>query len=121
MSAALKLVGEPYEACEEIDLPPPEPKCVTSPAALWKRLSRMGDREQLALAVCLETSTVSDKAHGRRRRPTQERVVIVFRSSGRLRVFDPGSEAGPLRQVTGAHDLKCYFDDAAGFSYVVVR
>jgi hypothetical protein len=117
MSAALKL----EVVDEELELPR-EPKCVTSAAALWQRLCRLCDREQLALAVCLETSTRGGGAScGRRRRPTQERVVIAFRSSGRVRVFDPCSEGGPLREVTGAHDLARYFDVVAGFSYVVVR
>jgi hypothetical protein len=112
MSAALKL------ECEEFD-EPREPKCVTTAKALWARLLELRDREQLAFAVCVETST---RTPGwRRRRPTQERTVIAFRSGGRVRVFDPGAEAGPLREVTGAHDLARYFDEAAGFSYVVVR
>lgn len=118
MSAALKL--ETVET--DVGELPTEPTCVTSAAALWKRLDFLRDRQQLALAVCLETSVHGcGTACGRRRRPTQERVVIAFRSGGRLRLFDPGSEVGPLREVTGAHDLARYFDDVAGFSYVVVR
>lgn len=115
MSAALKLE---YLECEEGEVPR-EPKCVTTAKALWTRLSTMRDREQLALAVCLETSTHIPGR--RRRRPTQERIVIAFRSGGTLRLFDPGAEAGPLREVTCAQDLAGYFDEAAGFSYVVVR
>lgn len=95
-----------------------EPKCVTTATALWKRLCALRDREQLPIWVCLETSL---HGRGRRRRPTQERVVIAFRSGGRVRVFDPGAETGTLREVTGAHDLARYFDETAGFSYVVVR
>ncbi len=118
MSAALK-----YEdVCDE-PVVPCEPKCVTSATALWNRLAKLQDREQLAVAVCLEASTWAARtALGhRRRRSTQERIVILFRSAGRLRAFDPGSDAGPLREVTGPQDLTRYFDDSAGFSYVVVR
>lgn len=117
MSAALKL-----ETWQESPQPLPlegEPKCVTSAAALWSRLCELPDREQLAFSVCLEMS--SWHGRGRRRRPAQERTVIAFKTAGRVRVFDPGSPAGPLRALEGAHDLALYFDDAAGFSYVVVR
>jgi hypothetical protein len=114
MSAALKL------DCEEFDVPR-EPKCVTTAKALWARLLELRDREQLALAVCVETSTTRSPGRRRRRRPTQERIVIAFRSGGKVRVFDPGASAGPLRELTGAQDLAGYFDEAAGFSYVVVR
>lgn len=116
MSAALNI-----HTVEPVERPVPdprEPKCVTTAAGLWKRLSGLREREQLTMWVCLETSL---HGRGRRRRPTQERVVIAFRSGGRLRVFDPGAAAGPLREVTGAHDLAGYFDDVAGFSYVVAR
>ena len=116
MSAALKLQTVDTDIGE---LPPsPEPKCVTTAKALWTRLGGLCDREQATLSVCLETSMFG---RGRRRRPTQERVVIAFRSNGRLRVFDPCSNAGPLRELTCAQDLACYFDETAGFSYVVVR
>jgi hypothetical protein len=115
MSAALKLEWNQ----ESLERPSPQDQtCVTSAPALWKRICGMADREKLAVAVCLETSL---HGRGRRRRPTQERIVIVFRTAGRLRVFDPGADPGPLREVTGPQDLKSYFDDTAGFSYVVVR
>ena len=118
MSAAFK-----YEDVCEAPSVPCEPKCVTSATALWKRLAGLKDREQLAVAVCLETSTWATRTERRHRRPrsTQERIVILFRSGGRLRAFDPGSDAGPLREVAGPQDLTRYFDDSAGFSYVVVR
>jgi hypothetical protein len=117
MSAALK-----YEdVCEEPSVAR-EPKCVTSATALWNRLAKLQDREQLAVAVCLESSSWAARtARGHRSRSTQERIVILFRSGGRVRAFDPGSDAGPLREVTGPQDLTRYFDDSAGFSYVVVR
>lgn len=95
-----------------------EPKCVTSATSLWNRLCGLRDREQLPFWVCLETSL---RGRGRRRRPTQERVVIAFRAGGRVRMFDPGAEHGTLREVTGPQDLTRYFDETAGFSYVVVR
>ncbi len=91
---------------------------VTSPVALWERLCRLTDRQQACLSLCLESST---RGRGRRRRPTQERMVIAFRFGGRLRMFDPAATGGPLREVSGPHDLASYFDDVAGFSYVVVR
>lgn len=117
MSAALKL----EDVYEEPGVQR-EPTCVTSATALWNRLARLRDREQLAVAVCVESSTWAARtARGHRSRSTQERVVILFRSGGRLRAFDPGADAGPLREVTGPQDLTRYFDDSAGFSYVVVR
>ena len=91
---------------------------VTSPVSLWDRLCTLTDRQQACMAVCLETST---RGRGRRRRPTQERTVIAFRFGGRLRMFDPAAPGGPLREVTGPQDLVSYFDDVAGFSYVVLR
>jgi hypothetical protein len=120
MSAALKLETLPApRPLPSMGEPSSEPRCVTSAAALWSRLCDMHDREQLAFSVCLEQS--SWHGRGRRRAPSQERTVIAFKTAGRVRVFDPGSSAGPLRVLDGAHDLSLYFDDAAGFSYVVVR
>lgn len=116
MSAALKVEHTEFP---EPPVPATEPRCVTCAAALWARLSELRDREQLPFAVCVESSSWGGR--GRRRRPTQERTVIAFKSGGTVRVFDPGAPAGALRAVQGAHDLARYFEEAAGFSYVVVR
>ena len=117
MTAALKF--ETLQSSPQPLPPAGEPRCVTSAGALWSRLCEMPDREQLAFSVCIEHS--SWHGRGRRRAPAQERTVIAFKTAGRVRVFDPGSPAGPLRVLDGAHDLSLYFDDVAGFSYVVVR
>ena len=98
--------------------------CITSPAGLWRWLASLGEGEQLALAICIESCRCEPACTpgGRRRRaPTDERTVLALRFGGKVRLLDAAGGDAPLREVSGAHDLAAYFDDALGFAYVQVR